>query len=851
VKFRASVTLTVRHSGSGEEIVKVELFSSDRHPIIKVLDEALYWSGLEDGRLLLDSEELDEETRAYDQRDLRFKGLDGADVFLVSLPWAENPVERRHRLERLLTLRQEAYGERDWRVMPTLLRLGIVTAELQDFEKMTESFDHFLERARRTYDSDRISLAHVLSGKMVSLLQTCLSLQESLALEPTDSAAVRRVCQPDLPGLLLRLGVCYRLLGDEDTQVMLERFFQIQEQCGDVVNGIEILATRFYLQTLLESSEQINLLKRAVELLERQYGWENHLTALAAAKLDSASRQPGAEQRSSEASKKVVVSIGAGDMVQIQNGILMKSKRLSRAHFEIVDAKTSPKLPAGVTPLSPVLRLLPHGRFQNPVLLLLPISTGEIGVEAVKAWRSKPHGEWELLTPEVIEEYERVRRVPAPEQVESADQSSSDDAPDDGKTYLLGFRLEHFSWMVAGVVHDETSASPPPPPWPPAEDVWSLDVPPEGLYAEVYSTEENTFIAGGPVRPQDFPGGSVSDVALQEVAEAIAGVERYTPRLVQVLPYLPPPPPPPPPETEDYQPPPPPLLAPLPSPSEDEPAPAQPQPPPPPPAPVAEDERTHLMVSGRFNDDNMVAYIKSVRDILTQKGVPIFMVETQGAGDAFGTQTLEGLHLAKALLAFCGTDYGQRTGARYETYVELRYAYDNSLEIIPIQLCDTFPPRPPDLAGRAQNRAILARDLMRIVDKDMSDAERVADEILDAWAGARSAYEAMDIPPPVTDLSDDANEGQESQPSKPTKQAKQKVGAARATVSPGLDPVDTAADSPSWGGLVEQNHATTKALCAVDSADEELWLHMWRDRRVTTTTTQSCEPIIKSVVPSP
>lgn len=57
----------------------------------------------------------------------------------------------------------------------------------------------------------------------------------------------------------------------------------------------------------------------------------------------------------------------------------------------------------------------------------------------------------------------------------------------------------------------------------------------------------------------------------------------------------------------------------------------------------------------------MVAYIKSVRDILTQKGVPIFMVETQGAGDAFGTQTLEGLHLAKALLAFCGTDYGQRT----------------------------------------------------------------------------------------------------------------------------------------------------------------------------------------------
>ena len=68
------------------------------------------------------------------------------------------------------------------------------------------------------------------------------------------------------------------------------------------------------------------------------------------------------------------------------------------------------------------------------------------------------------------------------------------------------------------------------------------------------------------------------------------------------------------------------------------------------------------MVSGRFNNDEMVAYIKNVRDILTQKGVPIIMVETQGPGDVYGTQTLEGLYMAKALLAFCGTNYGQRTG---------------------------------------------------------------------------------------------------------------------------------------------------------------------------------------------
>ncbi|CAE7447865.1 unnamed protein product [Symbiodinium necroappetens] len=180
----------------------------------------------------------------------------------------------------------------------------------------------------------------------------------------------------------------------------------------------------------------------------------------------------------------------------------------------------------------------------------------------------------------------------------------------------------------------------------------------------------------------------------------------------QVLPYLPPPPLPT--EPEDDQPPPAPLLAPL-------------------PLCTCQDERTDLMVSGRFNDAEMVAYIKSVRDILIAKGVPIFMVDTQGPGDAFGVQTVEGLYKAKALLAFCGTNYGQRTGAGYETYVELRYAHDNKLEIIPIQLCDTFPPQPPDLAGRAQNHVVLRPDLMRVMDTGMNNPLHVADEIHAAW----------------------------------------------------------------------------------------------------------------------
>ena len=74
------------------------------------------------------------------------------------------------------------------------------------------------------------------------------------------------------------------------------------------------------------------------------------------------------------------------------------------------------------------------------------------------------------------------------------------------------------------------------------------------------------------------------------------------------------------------------------------------------------------------------------------------MVQTRGPGDSFGNLTELGLYRALGLIAFCTDDYGAVTGAQYETFVELRYAHQNKLPIIPVQLCDTFPPEPPDEA---------------------------------------------------------------------------------------------------------------------------------------------------------
>ncbi|CAE7266533.1 unnamed protein product [Symbiodinium natans] len=150
-------------------------------------------------------------------------------------------------------------------------------------------------------------------------------------------------------------------------------------------------------------------------------------------------------------------------------------------------------------------------------------------------------------------------------------------------------------------------------------------------------------------------------------------------------------------------------------------------------------QRRHLLVSGRFNSSAKMQYMKRVKELLDSKGVPTFMVDAGGAGGTFGDQTALGLYRAKALLAFCTEDYGAKTGAQYETYVELKYAYQKQLRIIPIRLCETYPPQPEDEAGRAQNDLVLQTDLVRIEDVGMQDPDRVAQEICDAFAFEVSA----------------------------------------------------------------------------------------------------------------
>ena len=86
----------------------------------------------------------------------------------------------------------------------------------------------------------------------------------------------------------------------------------------------------------------------------------------------------------------------------------------------------------------------------------------------------------------------------------------------------------------------------------------------------------------------------------------------------------------------------------------------------------------HIMLSGRFNSEKTKNYMVEVKKFFDAFGESTFMVDAV-PGQSFAEQTMQGLTQAKAMVAFCTSDYGQKTGAMYETYQELQFAYEKQL----------------------------------------------------------------------------------------------------------------------------------------------------------------------------
>lgn len=147
-----------------------------------------------------------------------------------------------------------------------------------------------------------------------------------------------------------------------------------------------------------------------------------------------------------------------------------------------------------------------------------------------------------------------------------------------------------------------------------------------------------------------------------------------------------------------------------------------------------------------------------VRDALEGLNVRTFMVDAK-PGQDFGEQTTLGLHSAAAMVAFCTSTYGEKTGAGYETYEELKYAHESNGKIflIPLKLNPQYPPQPPGQQGQALCQLVFSRSKVFIDGLEtgpdgglrFKPAMRVAKEI---WQCLKDADKLSEVTDPILDL---------------------------------------------------------------------------------------------------
>ena len=126
--------------------------------------------------------------------------------------------------------------------------------------------------------------------------------------------------------------------------------------------------------------------------------------------------------------------------------------------------------------------------------------------------------------------------------------------------------------------------------------------------------------------------------------------------------------------------------------------------------------------------------MKTVKKQLEARNVPVFMVEAT-VGQSFADLTRIGLCRAKGMVTFCTSEYGAYTGVGYETFHELEFAHDHRLPLFPIRLCEQWPPAPQNNErGIYQNQFVFKNGLVYIDDRQMTQAQRVADQIAESVA---------------------------------------------------------------------------------------------------------------------
>jgi len=120
----------------------------------------------------------------------------------------------------------------------------------------------------------------------------------------------------------------------------------------------------------------------------------------------------------------------------------------------------------------------------------------------------------------------------------------------------------------------------------------------------------------------------------------------------------------------------------------------------------------HVLISARFDGGEKEKVARSLHKQLTKIGVKSFMTETTGVGDTFGNETVYGLTHMYAMVAVCYENYGERTGSSYCSFYELEYALGQKIPVLPIKLCEEWPPAQCGEDGADQNKFFFKPDLL-------------------------------------------------------------------------------------------------------------------------------------------
>merc|ERR1740124_169640 len=83
-----------------------------------------------------------------------------------------------------------------------------------------------------------------------------------------------------------------------------------------------------------------------------------------------------------------------------------------------------------------------------------------------------------------------------------------------------------------------------------------------------------------------------------------------------------------------------------------------------------------------------------------------------GVGDTFGDQTVEGLTTMYAMVAVCYENYGEKTKSSYCSFYELKHALGHNIPVLPIKLCEEWPPAQCGIDGAKQNIFVFKPDLL-------------------------------------------------------------------------------------------------------------------------------------------